>query len=696
MAAFYAGSITSNLKFTTKVPLLLKATSNDEKPTQGYDLQEITRISKSSLANCQSLLTFLLGRLEKKDPRIKYKVLHLMKYLVINGHSEFRSQLRHNAEPVKETINFKGELDELHGDGLILKVQQAASELEKLLFDVDNPEVEVIYKSLLAPDQSVSKKMQGFGYTGTLELKKEPSLMDTLMKVKKSGSEILSFNKTKPKIPPSSEFQAIPSTPEPQYTPVDLESSFDDGIEEEDKNSDVLESEMNSDHYYERKLVRNITDESGITKIPSKEMLKDFVNKSLSLELPIILDMLDERLQNPSVIVQLKSLCVIEFLLRSTLANISREIDEHCSSLHLLVESEDLTVGSKAKKIVLAVASCLKQDKEEQASSRVENLVPPSYNDANEQPKMPENNRKDTKQKRSQNTDLSCLFSGMNLSTGTRPDSAGNRKLVEVSETPVETGFPRDSNLVTILDTKMGNSKQNSLGNDKRTTGRSSPNVSFDLSRELIDKKTSASFATARDFDAQNSDKFDLTSLERSGRSHSGLEGGRFCAVNECKTKVNEGEFAEAGCDKAIQNLERSSPQETRKLLLKSKTDMDSDNVDLFSVKTQNSGSNQNLETQTRNVDDLLILSTNKPTTQDLSQNTTSNQDLLTFQTEPRSQALPGGLVLPSNNSSSGSRRPFPKDMKSETDGFDFIRKSRADAFSFINDEIQASKNKPK
>ena len=38
-------------------------------------------------------------------------------------------------------------------------------------------------------------------------------------------------------------------------------------------------SEIDSDHYYERKLVHNITAEGGLTRIPSKEMLKDFVNK---------------------------------------------------------------------------------------------------------------------------------------------------------------------------------------------------------------------------------------------------------------------------------------------------------------------------------------------------------------------------------------------------------------------------------
>ena len=36
---------------------------------------------------------------------------------------------------------------------------------------------------------------------------------------------------------------------------------------------------MDNDHYYERKLVDNVTAERGLTRIPSKEMLKDFVNK---------------------------------------------------------------------------------------------------------------------------------------------------------------------------------------------------------------------------------------------------------------------------------------------------------------------------------------------------------------------------------------------------------------------------------
>lgn len=42
---------------------------------------------------------------------------------------------------------------------------------------------------------------------------------------------------------------------------------------------DESDGELRSDHYYERTLVCNITAEGGITRIPSKEMLKDFVRK---------------------------------------------------------------------------------------------------------------------------------------------------------------------------------------------------------------------------------------------------------------------------------------------------------------------------------------------------------------------------------------------------------------------------------
>ena len=55
-------------------------------------------------------------------------------------------------------------------------------------------------------------------------LEKETSLKDTLMKVKKSGSEIFKINKPKENFP-IDDNSAMTSTEQPQYTPVDLADS---------------------------------------------------------------------------------------------------------------------------------------------------------------------------------------------------------------------------------------------------------------------------------------------------------------------------------------------------------------------------------------------------------------------------------------------------------------------------------------
>jgi hypothetical protein len=38
-------------------------------------------------------------------------------------------------------------------------------------------------------------------------------------------------------------------------------------------------------------------------------------------------------------------------MLRSNLSNVPREINEHCQSIHLLAESQDLAVQAKANKV---------------------------------------------------------------------------------------------------------------------------------------------------------------------------------------------------------------------------------------------------------------------------------------------------------------------------------------------------------
>jgi hypothetical protein len=58
--------------------------------------------------------------------------------------------------------------------------------------------------------------------------------MNTLMKVKKSSSELFNINKSKTDLPPS-EYEQRPVTPPLQYTPIDLEDNeVDDQYDEDD------------------------------------------------------------------------------------------------------------------------------------------------------------------------------------------------------------------------------------------------------------------------------------------------------------------------------------------------------------------------------------------------------------------------------------------------------------------------------
>ena len=346
--------------------------------------------------------------------------------------------------------------------------------------------------------------------------------------------------------------------------------------------------------------------------------------------------------------------------------------------------------------------------------------MPPSYHEAKDLPKvqsMQDRSNKQTEQK----VPINSLFTGMNISGGTRSDVSDNRKLVETSESLIDiertpgTTLLKESDLLTMPDTRNSVLKQSSCDNDKQ--GNETANMDLYSSEDT--QSTIAATSSG-----QNSSNFDLMSLGLSGDIHD-------FSTSGVTTNMSS-------CDSSLQKFDTDLLQETDKLMLTQGNDkrqimlnpkeatgdrceddtiksgiFNSHNMDSLNLRTSNTTSSSSRLNSSKSAEDLLSLNTqqqNAYSSQMLPQHSnhmlpqrtvpvmsqTPNNDLLNFQPQPRSQALPGGLVFPTN-SSSAARRPFPKDMKSETDGFDFIRKStRGDAFSFISDEIQASKAKPK
>jgi len=165
-------SAMSKVAFVNKLPLLMKATSADATPPAGHVYNDIARITFESLEQTDVLVDFLVERLKKSSPYIKWKVLLIMKSVLRNGHEEFRHALRRQYHGIREAKSFNGPPDPLHGDAPYVNVRTAAGEVLQVLFDTDyarnEPKTSIKSSSSSSSLSSsipgeVPKKMEGFG-----------------------------------------------------------------------------------------------------------------------------------------------------------------------------------------------------------------------------------------------------------------------------------------------------------------------------------------------------------------------------------------------------------------------------------------------------------------------------------------------------------------------------------------------------
>ncbi|XP_067005792.1 AP-4 complex accessory subunit tepsin isoform X2 [Anabrus simplex] len=117
------------------LPLLTRATAEDEELTPSYMLQEIEKITFQAEPHCQQLTEYLTRRLAKPSAVVKLKVLKIMLHLVHNGHVNFRAHLRRNDDTIKESNTFHGPPDPLLGTTRYETVRQYAQDLLEVLFD---------------------------------------------------------------------------------------------------------------------------------------------------------------------------------------------------------------------------------------------------------------------------------------------------------------------------------------------------------------------------------------------------------------------------------------------------------------------------------------------------------------------------------------------------------------------------------
>ncbi|KDO18210.1 hypothetical protein SPRG_15389, partial [Saprolegnia parasitica CBS 223.65] len=106
--------------------VLARATEDADAPTPGYLYGEIARMTNHSYETCMKVQEYLIGRLKKKQPNIKYKALQVIKQVCREGRGEFRRDMQKHVPLVKEALQFRGPPDPLKGDEYYRRVREAA------------------------------------------------------------------------------------------------------------------------------------------------------------------------------------------------------------------------------------------------------------------------------------------------------------------------------------------------------------------------------------------------------------------------------------------------------------------------------------------------------------------------------------------------------------------------------------------
>jgi len=79
----------------------------------------------------------LYKRLGKDAPRIKIKSLKVIRYLVEEGHVDFKRDVAQRKEPVKACVHFRGETDPFKGDSLNKTIREESQAIVNALYDTD-------------------------------------------------------------------------------------------------------------------------------------------------------------------------------------------------------------------------------------------------------------------------------------------------------------------------------------------------------------------------------------------------------------------------------------------------------------------------------------------------------------------------------------------------------------------------------
>jgi len=112
---------------------LARATEQSSSPTPGYLYNDIAKQSATSPSISAEILSYLIRRLAKNNSHVKYKVLKTISMVCQNANSRgvFKRTVAQDMQAIKEikdSLNYRGRPDDIHGDELFERVRTQAKE----------------------------------------------------------------------------------------------------------------------------------------------------------------------------------------------------------------------------------------------------------------------------------------------------------------------------------------------------------------------------------------------------------------------------------------------------------------------------------------------------------------------------------------------------------------------------------------
>ncbi|OII74556.1 epsin like ENTH domain-containing protein [Cryptosporidium ubiquitum] len=112
--------------------------SDSASAPSGYQLNEVTNLSYMQEGICSYLEDYLIKKLKRNDPKVKFKSLRLIKHLCENGNPTFKILAQRHANQIRLCQSYKGPFDPVYGDTLSELVREEAVQCLKSIFSSNN------------------------------------------------------------------------------------------------------------------------------------------------------------------------------------------------------------------------------------------------------------------------------------------------------------------------------------------------------------------------------------------------------------------------------------------------------------------------------------------------------------------------------------------------------------------------------